>query len=514
VLRAAVGGTVQRIDLKITARQIDAESGTIGLNVQSDEALLQDFGLVSPTPDRSYWANQDNVRSIIYNVMNRALGPGLFALYYETVTSPSFRTYSAVENLIVNGAFENGVTAPWFALNAVLGTSTAFKSSGSYSLQVTPNTTAADSFAEQTVQVEPGQVYTASAWIGVAGAQPGTLDARARRIWVYGYIDGQVVVLGQSAQAANTSTATRLSTTFTVPLNMQSIGVRLYSGAASGSGASVYWDSVMTVQGDGRDTNNISTVPYFDGATEDTPAYNYEWTGATNASTSRRIPIIDRGPDALTWSPGQSAWDFLTPILQAVGWRLVPNLTDRGWTVKSVDSAPPGGTIALAVGSNLYSLTDLISRTASQSDGTPLFADAVLIHYTWTDSTTGEAREAYDSAGPAQPQKVHLIDRRDTAYPGAGAAAYVLGRLATRRRQLTVDAAEDYDPLPGRDVLITGPRDDVLAGTIDAITWDFTTARMTVKTKDLISIPALAVGRAPTTQTVGSVTTDLARYTN
>jgi hypothetical protein len=37
---------------------------------------------------------------------------------------------------------------------------------------------------------------------------------------------------------------------------------------------------------------------------------------------------------------------------------------------------------------------------------------------------------------------------------------------------------------------------------------------MSVKTKGLVTVPADAVGRAPATQTIGSVTTDLASYTN
>jgi hypothetical protein len=514
VLQAARGAAVRRIDLKITARQIDAEAGTIGLNLQSDECLLQDFGLVASAPDKTYWANQDNVRSILYNVMNRALGPGMFSLSYETFSNPSFRTYSAVENMIPNGSFDNNTVTPWTVANATLTASTGYKVSGAYSMLVNPNTTSNDSYAEVPIQVTPGKTYTVTAYAGVSGAQPGTLNARARRIWVYAYVDGQVVVLGQSSQAPNSSSSTRLRLTFTVPSNVEQANVRLYSGAASGTSAGIYWDSVMMTEDNGLDTNNASFYTYFDGATANTSEYRYDWTGDSYKSSSTRTPLIDRGPDALTWTPGQSAWDFLTPILQAVGWRLVPDLLDRTWRVKSVDAVPAGGVVGISVGRNLYSLSDLISRTASQSDGTPLFADAVLIHYTWTDSTTDERLERWESAGPSTAQKVYSIERPDTAYPGPGAAAYILERLAARRRQLTVEAAEDYDPMPGRAVSITAPGGDVVTGVLDALTWDFGSARMSVKTKGLISIPAGAVGRAPSTQTVGSVLSDLASYTN
>lgn len=512
-LRGSKAGTGRFFDLKLTARQVDAESGTIGLNLQSDEALLQDFGLVANAPDTTLWAYQTSVQSIVFNVLNRALGAGNFTLGYQP-TNRSFPTYSSLENLIPNGSFDNNTVTPWTSSNATLSASTGFKVSGAYSMLVNPNSTNTDSFAEVPVRVTSGKTYTVTASIGLAGPQPGTPSGRARRIWVYAYADGQVVILGQSPQAPNAAGTPRLTTTFTVPANVEQVGVRLYSGGASGTSAGVYWDNVSMIEGNGLDTNNTSIVPYFDGATVDSSTYRYDWTGDVYNSTSTRTPLVDRGPDALTWTPGQTAWDFLTPILQAVGWRLVPNMTARGWTVKSVDAVPTGGVVAISAGRNLYSLSDLMSRTASQNDGTPLFADAVLVHYSWTDSATGQRRERWESAGPSQPQKVYTLERPDTAYPGPGAAAYVLERLSARRRQLTVAAAEDYDPLPGREVSITAPGGDVVTGVIDALTWTFASARMSVKTKGLITIPLGAVGRAPSTQTIGSVSTSLVSYTN
>jgi hypothetical protein len=519
VLRADADESSLFLDLKITARQMNAADATVSLNLQSDEALLQDFGLVSSGPDKTFWAYQSSVHSIVFNVLNRALGVGNFSLAISATVPtpwPSFPTYSRVENLIPNGSFDNGSPLPWVGLGAVVTASTGFRLTGQYSLLVNPNSTSNDSAAEVTeIRVMPGKTYTVSGFIGRAGVQPGTLNARARRIWIYTYIDGQVVVIGQSPQAPNIAATSRQAVTFTVPANAESVNVRLYSGAASGTSAGVYWENVMMVEGDGLDTNATSVMPFFDGATADSSTYTYDWTGDTNNSSSTRTPVLDRGPDALTWSPGQTAWDFLTPILQAVGWRLAPRQFGRGWIVTSVDDLDPGSPLAISVGQNLYALSDLVSRTASQSDGTPLFAEAVLIHYTWTDSASGERREQWESAGPTTAQKVHTIERPDVAYPGPGTAAYVLDRLASRRRQLTVDAAEDYVALPGREVSITGPGGDVVTGVVDALTWDFASARMTVKTKGLVTIPSGALGRAPTTQTIGSVTTaTLASYTN
>jgi hypothetical protein len=100
------------------------------------------------------------------------------------------------------------------------------------------------------------------------------------------------------------------------------------------------WDNVSMIEGNGLDTNNTSIVRYFDGATTDTSMYRYDCTGDVYNSTSTRTPLVDRGPDALIWTAGQTAWNFLTPILQAVGWRLVPNMTLRGWAAPQSQEDP------------------------------------------------------------------------------------------------------------------------------------------------------------------------------
>jgi hypothetical protein len=270
ILRSEATRQYRTIELKLTARQIDAGTGTIGLNLQSDEALLQDFALVASGPDRTFWSYQDNVLSIAYNVLNRALGPGNFSLALPVGTpNTSLPTYSSAENLIPNGSFENASSTPWAAGNAVVTASTGYKASGAYSLLVNPNSTSNDSFAETPIRVTSGKTYTASATLAALG-QTGGLNARARRVWVYGLADGQVVVLGQSNQPAANAVGVRASVTFTVPPNVDTAIVRLYCGAPSGTSQAVYWDNVVMFEGDGLDTNGVSIIPFFDGATLDT----------------------------------------------------------------------------------------------------------------------------------------------------------------------------------------------------------------------------------------------------
>lgn len=509
-LTTTTGGYSTSIDLKITAIEEDLGPDIIGINLSSDEALLQDYGLVASAPDRTTWGYQSSVQSIIYYVMNKALGPGNFSLTYRP-SNKSFLTYSAAENLIPNGSFDNGSVVPWIANGVVMTASTGYKVSGTYSMLLNPNSASNDSYAEVPIRVKPLTTYTASAIIAALG-QTGSINARARRIWIYAVIDGQVTVLAQSNQGAPNGVGTRLSVTFTTPANIETLTVRLYCGAPSGTSQAVYYDNVALFEGNGLDTNGVSPLYFFDGATTDDASYLYDWTGDTYNSSSTRRPLIDRGPDSLTWTPGQTAWDFLTPILQAVGWKLTPQKTSRQWIVTENEAIAPGALLSINYGQNLYTLKNLTSRTATQEDGTPLYADAVVVHYTWVDSTTGDRREAWDSAGGGQ--KTYTVEYSDVAYPGPGAAAYLLERLQARKQQLSVTAAQDYSAWPGQEVSIsTGPNTRV-TGYLDAVTWDLGTAEMTIKTKGLIIVPAGSIGRAPATQTIGSVDSTVGTYTN
>jgi hypothetical protein len=507
---SAPGGYSTSIDLKITAIQEDLGPDVIGMNLSSDETLLQQYGLVASAPDRTAWSYQSSVQSIIFYVMNKAIGPSNFSITYRP-TNKTFLTYAPAENLIPNGSFDNGSVVPWSSNGVVMTASTGYKVSGTYSMLLNPNGTSNDTYAEVPISVKPLTTYTASAIIAALG-QTGTLSARARRVWVYAVIEGQVTLLAQSNQAAPNAVGTRLSTTFTTPANIDTLIVRLYCGAPSGSTQAVYYDNVALFEGNGFDTNGVSSLFFFDGATADDASYLYDWTGDAYNSSSTRRPLIDRGPDTLTWTPGQTAWDFLTPILQAVGWKLTPLKMLRQWAVTENEAIAPGTSLSINYGQNLYDLKNLTSRTATQDDGTPLYADAVVIHYTWVDSTTGERREAWDSAGGGQ--KTHTVEYTDVAYPGPGAAAYLLERLQARKQQLTVTAAQDYSAWPGQEISIsTGPSTRV-TGYLDAVTWDLGTAEMSIKTKGLIIVPAGSIGRAPVTQTIGSVDTTVGTYTN
>jgi hypothetical protein len=501
------GGNTRTFDLLVSARQLDTASALVGINLVGDEQLVQDFSLTSDTPDRTYWSYQSSVRGIVYNVLNRVLGPG-FLLTYGTLDR-SVLTFSTVKNLIPTGSFE-APSATWAPVNNTLTQSTAWSKYGLYSLQYASNSNTDNFAALDKTGLQPGSTYTMSAWYRQAANQTGTVHARARSIVATAIVNGVERAIAWSAPAPNAVVAagSRLSMTFTVPSNAEESRVRLYDGAANHTS---HWDGILLTEGDGMETNAITPLVYFDGDTTDTTSYNYDWDDVAGSSSSTRTPVVARDPETLTWTPGQSAWDFLTPILQAVGMRLFCDET-RTWRLVDNDYALPR-VVHIDQGMNLYGHSDLMSRTAAQNDGLPLFADAVVIQYTWLDQFNRE-QIRYDKAGPAKPQKAYRIERPDTAYPGPGAAAYVLSRLIARRRQLAVTGAPDLLATPGQEVSVSAPMAETQTGYVDGVSWNLASSVMTLMTKGLISVPVNSIGRAPSTQTIGSVLTDLAGYTN
>ncbi|WIB12907.1 hypothetical protein [Curtobacterium sp. MCPF17_052] len=316
----------------------------------------------------------------------------------------SFTTYRDVQNMIPGGSFEvsSGV---WVSARADLSISTYGAQQGSYSLRIQPNNTGA-AYAILPVSLSVGQQYTMTAYIRIGTAQTGSLDGDSRRLRAVATVNGVEMVIARSNQAPNTaSTTTKLTMTFTVPAGSTDTEVRLMNGATNSADNSVYYDSVMLVEGNGLDTNGTA-LAYFDGNTADTAAYNYDWDDVAGLSTSSRTALIDRSPDALIWQPGTNGIAFLQPILQATGRRLFQDLNGT-WNLADNNYRVSGQT-RIGYGYGLYRVTDLASRTATQTDGLPLFADAVILNYAWTESGTGKEKTARDVAGPSSYTKAYM----------------------------------------------------------------------------------------------------------
>jgi tetratricopeptide (TPR) repeat protein len=145
--------------------------------------------------------------------------------------------------------------------------------------------------------MRPGATYTAGVSLFLPEPLTGRLHPSALRI-VVGCMRGSQITknLVQSAAARNEFGEHRLTLTFTVPRDATAAWVLLQSGMSQGHG-SVYWHSLVL-------TETKHPVPYFDGDSPDDAFFEYRWTGAANASPSRRTL---RAPEAITERLGEAA---------------------------------------------------------------------------------------------------------------------------------------------------------------------------------------------------------------
>ena len=185
---------------------------------------------------------------------------------------------------------------------------------------------------------------------------------------------------------------------------------------------------------------------------------------------------------ATDWEPGQTAWDYISPLLTASALRLYCD-ERRFWYLVG-DNDTVSGALVLSDASTIVSATDSISRDAR-------WYDAVVITYTFRDTTTGTTTVNIDTASNGTPTKVLALDY-STAFPGAGAAARVLARATGRGRVQSVQAVNDYSATPGQEARISLPGTLENVGTVQSIVWNLPGDIMAVESSGLVEIPATA----------------------
>lgn len=496
--------------------------GTVDLALSGPERDLIAYSPSDPATARQQWAAQESVWFILENALRAAYGLDDFPAWadyssagLEGVSPPAplpFRTYESVTNLVTNGGFEYG-TAGWAGAYANIAQSSTQKHSGTYSMSVAPSTTNQTASRAALVQnLQPATTYTLTAWIRTNGVMSGAGAFDGRKVYVTGAIAGSVSRLAETDPAPNVANQwNQVAVTFTTPslLDAGSFELRVLNGTTTTNGVTMWVDDIMLVEGDGLDTDGYSPIPYFDGDTPDgRDGYNYDWQGSPGNSSSTRTPVIDRSADSLTWLPGTSAWDFVQPILQATGTRLFStgyirfsgriiamfSFVTNQFAWRGYDPA------RFVEGESLYDIRPLSSRTATFPDGTPMFADQVIVHYTWTDSMN-VAQEAYD-AYPATGKSPWLVDVPGVAYAGKGRAQGLYKRLQARAQQVELTGPHDPWVIPGMQV--TASSSTVLGGSIlayvDASTHDPIAGTVTVRTKQAIDYPTSAWAHLPVGQ--------------
>lgn len=186
--------------------------------------------------------------------------------------------------------------------------------------------------------------------------------------------------------------------------------------------------------------------------------------------------------DAGIWEPGQSAWEYLQPLVQAPGLRLYCD-EKRKWYLVD-DQAETPGSINLSYMGTMTQASDVISRDSLD------WYDAVVCKYEYVDGS-GNTIIEYDTASTTGFSKV-LTLTFDTAKPGAGQASRILQRAQGKGRVNDIRAMSDYTATPGMLATIAMPDTDSQIGNLSAITWSFPDDEMDVTTRGLLEVSPYA----------------------
>ncbi|KAA9105003.1 hypothetical protein [Microbacterium rhizomatis] len=453
-------GTQSRtFDLTLRERSVSHRDGTVALAVASDEALLGDYAPLAD--DTNTLALAGSLRSVINYVLTTA---GIGATLASTPAGDADLTpYWSITNLVTNPQADTATG--YLAAGGTSAVATSGSSPWQGSASVVWNASAAGASFLQ-VPNEPAcraeETFTASAYVRAnTGTTTRTCSILVRFTNDAGALMGDFtsIPIGISY-----STWTRLGITVTAPPGATKVYMFIRQNAVAAAdqfavdAPMLYRDSRM--------------VPFFHGSSTG-GGYNYQWgSGGANASTSTRVPILERSPESFTWRAGQSALEFLVPLFQAAGYRLVCDET-RTWTLRGAGYTAPGNlTVRHAV--NLIDATDTLTR-----DG--LWFDGQVTRHRWTEA--GEQREAVDAwALTATPTRVNRVEL-NTPYPGPGRSQYAVQRAQGRGRDVTVETVADWTAAAEQP--ITGLLDGAPAqvGKTSSITYNLDNDRMTIVTR-------------------------------
>lgn len=443
-------------DLLLGERQINHEDNTLNLSATTDEALLLDYLLIGDESERTYGLSVKDAVEYALDKVGAELESGaadanleskaLEATVTNLVVNPNART--ALGNWIAGGA--NGTLTRQTGLTGspVAGVTTYFRTTytgsgdgGQYSRGDTTS---------PYIAVTAGQTYTLSAWVRASVAKSVRLSIQ--------WANSGGTNIGSSNGASVTlvaNTWTRLQDTFTAVAGAARAGVYTYPVPPAVFSSGNTYESLgwTMVSGSTRAPED------FDGATTDTGLYDYAWSGTANASASTRTNLANT--DATIWEPGQSADNFLDPLLQATGLRLFCD-EQRRWYLVEDAGYMVDGTVTVSEGFNAKSGTDLMSRQRSE-DGRPLWFDSVVVEYRTPEGSR------YDFAGAPGAKGFKVT--YDRPYPGPGAAASILARAEGRGRVQDLVALLDLNATPGMALVSTMPGTPIQSGVVSSAIW-------------------------------------------
>ena len=495
-IKYSPSATLTLPSLYIQNRTLDPDTNVVALDLTTEEMDTRSYSPNSTVPLVAY---QSSVRTICQNVLTQVMGAARTVQLAGTSVDQSFTVYSSAENVfpdpdvsgvsMYNGGGSNNAITKSTAggLPAVRSQATTTVARVDIAYPVT---------ATQT-PVSAGQQYALSMAIR------GTAGTSAQLYMQYINGSGAVVVSYVKNVGTFGISFSRVSMTTTAPSGASYLTWVLRNPNGGASGTAVEAAQIMVLAGDGTDPTAAAgnLHPYFSGNSSDSAAYHYSWGGDANASSSIRMPFVQREPDALNWQPGTSAVDFLQNILQPVGLRLFYDV-DGVWKLAD-NTYRVAGQVLAQYGSTLYSASEKVSLSDSDSDGYPMNADAVIIDYQWQDIVTGRDRSAQDKATPTGYKRPYRLEL-NTPFPGPGQAAYLLARLKARKYAIDVDAQPNYLGRPGMEALISLPGRPLQIGYAKALNYDLPSARMTLTAKGLLQTVPGSIGDGDLNETINS----------
>lgn len=465
-----IADRARSFDLGLRDSKLEHGAGALRLTLASDEALLMDDVLTGDTPNSDAIAYQSSIRNIINNVVLSRIGA---ALEPGGTDAPLYLVFDTT-NLITNPSLESNITG-WgagggaSALQSISGTS--LKGSACARWTAAAGTSDAFPFTGINTPASAGKQYTFSTYLH------SSISRTAGVVLRFYAADASTMLAQATGPTAATATTSwkRFSVTATAPP-----GTAFVFGFITTSGNSAgqfhFADCAMLNEG--------PLTPYFDGtgayADPSAADYAFSWTGAANNSTSRRTAgSLSRSPDMLTWRPGVSAWDFIQPLFQLLGFRLFCDEARRWYLVDGVSFVAPG-MLQLTMPGNLHKATDSISR-----DGD--WYDAAIARYRWTDRT-GVSYERIDSYAPPGSVKVRVFDI-DAPYPGPGFAQYAVTRAEGRGREAELAALSNLTVSPSQMLRVNLPDTPELIGVVRRVEFDLTEGTMQIASRGLTDVP-------------------------
>lgn len=478
-------------NLHLRDRQVAHRAGEVRISVASDESLLSDYApLVDDVTPR---ASESSLRSVINYVLNKVISGAALAAS-PSVNADATR-YWDITNLIPNPAPGASATDWQIGFNGTFIGSITMGSPippmGPYAVQWTATASGTSTLAAGTpssYRVTAGKWYVWSVYLASGAAT----NARAALQWRSRDGVGTLSTVYGSVVSSDATAFKRLTVIAQAPVGAESVWPFIDT-ASNTAGRAHHAAGAMLYEGD-------ELVPYFSGATTDTAKYQYDWADSAKPdnSASKRTALTPVDKESLTWKAGRSAMDFLAPLVQRAGFRLVCD-ESRVWTLRD-ESYVAAGSLAVKHAVNLIDGTDTISRDSET------WCDAALVEYIWLDVDGNEQRKTDSYALTTPYTRLRTFEKR-APYPGPGFAEYVVRRAQGRGREVSAVQVSDWTARAEQPVEIVLLNAPTQLGTTTSVRFDLDRDEVTVSSRTTDNPPSawdlIPGGSAWTAQPVG-----------